>query len=163
MKGSRSSIVVRTRLSDPIRDNVVRYVASASAGRSRSFTGSGLPYANACMAMDLTPNSGVAAVGADGWVEVRLPAAPNAYMIGLGTVQIEPTLYLRYVHADTGDTRTISVPIDGVRSTPFRSLTYAPNRAGPLFYDATYDPIPSSQEAFLLTRAYPSCGQGQIH
>jgi hypothetical protein len=149
-------MLFKIQINDKVRDGIVQYYAAAPYGRSRSFTGSGLPYFNAEMAFNPSPNTGITKVGEDGWVEIDIAYSPNSFMIGLGSVQMPPVVYLKYTDDITGDCKVLSYSL-GSSIVPFRTLTYQPDKKGPEFYHVNTDPIPNSQEEFILSKAYPSC------
>jgi hypothetical protein len=132
----------------------VYYLAAAPADRRGSFSGSGLPFADAKQALDRTPNRGVAKPDpATGVYTVRL-RMPNAYYAGLGTVRIEPTLYLYYTTHQGATRRTASIVVSP--GIPYRTLTYPASRRGAAFYTLANDGLPlRSQEEIIRASAYP--------
>jgi hypothetical protein len=120
-----------------------------------SFSGSGMPYPNASVAYDRTPNKGVIDV-VNGQFTINMKY-PNAYYIGLGSLYVAPHINFKLCqegHADSYFTVQID---DGI---PFRTLTYpAPPskkpRTSALFY---HEPEcgARSQEAILRVSGYPA-------
>jgi hypothetical protein len=140
---------VRVTLASAPDDGVVRYEAAAPPDFRSSFTGSGLPFANAEHAFENTPNRGTARVGADRALEVRL-RTPNSFYVGLGTVVVPPTLFVSYV--TRGEPRREAFQV--ANGVPFRSLTYPKTRGGSGFY-AVPEQLVRSQEAILHAGRYP--------
>ena len=131
--------------------HTAQFIAAAPADYRSSFTGSGLPFANADQAFYGTPNRGKIAIHPDGTFTVRL-RMPNSYYVDMGTTLVPPTLHL-FCTKDGSKKHAafrVSHPI------PFRTLTYQATRTGPEFYD-TDSKFIRSQERILLASGYPEC------
>ena len=122
-----------------------------------AFNGSGLPYPNAEIAFDNTPNRG--AVKAPGGHFKFNVQYPSAYYVGLGSVLEPPAVFIKVCDNNKeGELQRIVLgePI------PFRSLTWPPLRRGQrgrqnvLFY-AGRDELPlRTQEQILRDSGYTS-------
>ena len=153
-KVGRFDIKVEGRIDDTIQDNEIYYIAATPADHRATFTGSGLPFANQLQAFDNTPNSGSVTVTSDNSFEIYL-LTPNSYMIGLGSVQVPPTLYISYINGN-GESRVISIQV--AQGIPYRSMTYPMDpraRDGPEFYDSQFYLPVRSQETILIEAGYP--------
>lgn len=149
-----AEVIVTGRIFDRVNGNRIHYFAASPADKRMSFTGSGLPFANAKQAFDGSPNKGIVVVGIDNSFEIKL-MMPNSYYASLGTVLIPPTLYIYF---DNGiEERKISIKLsDGI---PFRMGTY-PNgltmpRRDAQFYSSMWDLPVRTQEDILRSSAYP--------
>lgn len=144
-------------------DGRVEYIAACPPNHGSSFSGSGLPYADARQAFQGTPNRGTARVqdvrDSDEAVVLIDILLPNAYYTGLGTKYVPPTVYLTYTHEGRRVEEAVEVSAAGV---PYRTLTHPEGsdgtraRRGAEFYDAGADVLVRSQEAILRQSAYPS-------
>jgi hypothetical protein len=141
------------RVFDPAIHHLV-FMAAKPADLRTSYSGAGLPFANADMAYESTPNSGEIEVESSGAFSFSLNT-PNAYYSGLGTVYIKP--HIQLVLNENGkviDVYTIKVN-EGI---PFRTLSYPDNppRCSPLFY-GNNDTLPvRTQEQILRDSGYPN-------
>jgi hypothetical protein len=127
----------------------VQYVASASAGRNNSFTGSALPYPSEEIAFDNTPFKGnVMLQGTTG--EIILDDLPNSYYVKLGSLLIPPAIKLSYLCKTDGSQKITYIVL--CDSIPYRTLTYDYRRSSPGFYDVDL-PV-RSQEQVLRDSAY---------
>lgn len=142
--------------SSDVRGGVLHYFAAAPFDRRNSFSGSGLPFANAEQAFSSSPNVGSVKLQTGGAFQIDV-VAPNAYYVGLGSVYTPPAVHLWCESAADGSRRDASVKVGN--GVPFRMLTYPTlptrPREGPLFYK----PAPTlarSQEQILRDSAYPS-------
>lgn len=116
---------------------------------SSSFSGSGLPYPNANIAYENTPNRGmVKAENGNYQFKVRFP---NAYYAGLGTKYIEPCCHIKICGSDEIHT----IPLN--HGIPYRTLTYPEfaNRTSPTFYDGGLNLPVRTQEQILRDSGYP--------
>jgi len=119
-----------------------------------SYTGSGIPYANADMAYDNTPNRGMVKT-TNGKFEFKVKY-PNSYYIGLGTLTVEPCCHIKICGDKSEKIHTIKLG-NGI---PFRMLTYPPltdekPRKNTLFYKETYEGPLRTQEKILRDSTYP--------
>lgn len=142
-------------IQDTVKDGHIAYFAAAPTDRRSSWTGSGLPYANAAQAFYNTPNSGEIELGMFNKFSIKVKQ-PGSYYVALGSAVIPPTLFIMY--SNGSEDRTISIKLSN--SIPFRMLTY-PNgqgsaaRSSASFYDGDYSLPIRTQEKILLDSAYP--------
>lgn len=142
------------KFSEKVKNNVIRYIAASPADHRGSFTGSGLPFANQIQAFDGTPNVGEVVLNADMTFQIDL-ITPNSYMVGLGSMLVPPTLYIRYASIE-GESRLITIKLSN--GIPYRLLTYPTNpvaRKDATFYDAQFFLPVRSQEDILYDSGYP--------
>lgn len=142
---------------EPTDDPVIEFIAPAPSHRNGSFSGSGLPFANAEQAFYETPNAGKVNLTALRTAEIPLKGMPGSFYTGLGTVLVPPTLVVTY--RSGGVQKTESVVL--AHSIPFRTGTYpnARKAASGGFYDKTF-PLARSQEQILYESAYPCPAAG---
>lgn len=133
----------------------VSYVAAAPPDYRASFTGSGLPFASPAQAFDNESNMGVAPVDPRTRQFAFQIAMPNAYYAGLGTIYVQPTVYLTYVIGK--QSRTVGIHLS--EGIPYRMLTYPMTetigRKDATFYDTGSLPV-RTQEQILRDSEYPS-------
>lgn len=150
----QSSVTVRGQISDNVRNATIHYLASAPMDRRASFSGSGLPFANATQAFFKTPNQGSVQLKMNNMFEIEM-SMPNSYYVGLGTVLVPPSLFLSY---DNGIGMT-KIKIQVAKSVPYRMLTYpmatSYSRSGAGFYNGGFKLPVRTQEQILLDSAYP--------
>ena len=150
----RRDLKVTGTIAEPVRDHKIYYLAAAGPDRRATFTGSGLPFANPEQAFENTPNKGCVPLDGTGSFTIEL-ITPNSYMVGLGSVQVPPTVYIMYYTPD-GRKRIQSHKV--ADPIPYRSLTYplAPRaRRDATFYDSQFSLIPKTQEKVLYDSRYP--------
>lgn len=148
-------VVVKGVIEDANPNTPIRYLAAAPADHRATFTGSGLPFANQLQAFENTPNIGIVELDSQKHFEIKL-MMPNSYMVGLGSVQVPPTLYLEYTSSQTNETRQIAIQLS--EGIPFRSMTYPMKpvaRADASFYATQFSLPVRSQERILLDSGYP--------
>ena len=152
-------IVVQGTVTNP-NVNKIMFWAAAPPTYGTSFSGSGMPYPDALVAFDRTPNRGSVNV-VNGLFKFRIKY-PNAYYAGLGTLYIPPHVNLRLCQAGLDENhrsnRKVSVVVDD--GIPFRTLTYpAPPskkpRISPMFYCEPSHGA-RTQETILRQSGYPS-------
>lgn len=120
-----------------------------------SYSGAGLPYHSADQAFDKTPNIGMVQAQ-NGEFKFRLKF-PNSYYSGLGTVYMQPHVYIK-VCEDGGSNKVESIKLgDGI---PFRMLTYPPPpssapRCSSIFYSGRNKLPVRTQEQILRDSSYP--------
>ena len=133
----------------------VKYWAASPPTYGLSFSGSGLPYPNEEVALEKTPNQGVAEVK-NGSFQFPLEY-PNSYYDQVLRKYVPPQvkfLYVDHNRENRGDVYIANLG-DGI---PFRSLVDTKKRnwnAGPLFYCNNNLPV-RSQYQILLDSAYPA-------
>ena len=112
-------LLVSGQLKNGMINGTLYYWASAPPTYGTSFSGSGMPYPNALVAYDRTPNKGVVQVN-NGQFNFSMKY-PNAYYIGLGSLYIPPHINFKACCPGQQDTY-FSVQVDD--GVPFRMLTY---------------------------------------
>lgn len=155
VKDEQYDMVVVGTIKEQVKNNTVYYSAANPPDYRATYTGSGLPFANQAMAFENSPNKGKAQL-IDGNFEIKL-MYPNSYYVGLGTVMIQPTVFLEYFTND-GKKRNTSIKLsDGI---PYRMLTYPMSftlaRKDAMFYNNHHHLPVRSQEQVLRDSAYPS-------
>lgn len=126
------------------------FAAAAPADKHASFTGSGLPFANAAHAFENTPTAGEVRHDHLGKFTIKF-RVPNAYYVALGSVYIQPTLYLTWTTSH-GQQKTLPVPV--AQGIPYRKLTYPWQRSSVDFYSHLWDLPVRTQEQVLRDSAY---------
>ena len=147
-------LLVRGSLKTSTSSGQLFFWAAAPPTKGISFSGSGMPYPNALVAYDRTPNKGVVQV-VNGAFQFSIKH-PNAYYIGLGSLYLPPHINFKLCVPGQADSY-FSVQIDD--GIPFRMLTYpAPPTKKPrlnaMFYSEP-EKGARSQEAILRSGAYP--------
>ncbi len=128
------------------------YYWAASPAESRyTYSGSGLPFANAEIAYQNTINKGkVNIVNGRFSLTVQMP---NSYYINLGTIKIVPHVNLQVCDEIENEmSGIINLKLGG--GFAYRSLTYPPFRSSPNFYAGDFNA--RSQEQILFDSAYPN-------
>ena len=143
-------VTLYVSVSSHVDDRLLYYVAAAPPDYRGSFTGSGLPFADAEQAYHASPNVGTLELDGANTGVVKL-LYPNAYYAGLGSVLV-PSMVHFYYKSDGALQKHTHVIGKGV---PYRALTYPAKRAGPPFYHNPDLPI-RGQEAILRSGAYPA-------
>jgi hypothetical protein len=118
-------ITIIGQINEPILENEIDYFAASPPDYRTTYTGSGLPFHSYDQAFDNTPNIGKVNVN-NGKFKIEL-MFPNSYMVGLGSVTIPPTLYLRYKLLN-GEVKKVSIKIS--EGIPYRMLTYPGSISG---------------------------------
>jgi hypothetical protein len=148
-------LIIEGKINDTVKDGKINYIAAAGPDRRATFTGSGLPFKDQIQAFDNTPNIGELQLTSGNRFTIPL-ITPNSYMVGLGSVQVPPTLYIYYTRSD-GNENMISIKVS--EPIPYRLLTYPTYprpRIDASFYDTQFELIPKTQEQILYDSAYPS-------
>jgi hypothetical protein len=143
-------VVVNIVMKENVDNNRLEYLAAAPADYRQSFSGSGMPFANANMAFDKTPNQGIAVVETDGRTSIRL-LMPNSYYSDFNGTLETPYVFLHYT--SIGKQRECLIRLQ--RAIPYRSLTYPSMRKGPNFYGHGWSQPVRSQERILRDAGYP--------
>ena len=152
-EGSGNIYIEGTVVSDIENPDVI-FWAPNPADRRASYSGSGLPFANAIMAYENTPNKGKVKTQNNKFV-FRIKY-PNAYYALLGTLYVPPVVNIKICDGlNKNKYETIKID-DGI---PYRILSYPSppsknNYNSPLFY---YEPEREirSQEQILRDSGYP--------
>lgn len=152
---NRDELTVRGQITGTVKGGRIQYRAANPMDRRMSFSGSGLPYASYQQAFDHTPNAGEKELTLSNAFEINL-LMPNSYYIGLGSVLVEPTLFIEYY--DNEDKKVCPIIVNN--ATPFRTLTYPisnkyASRQNPEFYAGMWDLPIRTQEQILKDSTYP--------
>ena len=154
------NLTIRGKIQNAAADAYIVFWAANPPDYRTSFSGSGLPYPSSQIAYESTPNRGTVPIGSDGSFEFSL-RYPSGYYTGLGTVYIQPHVYVQ-VNSKNTVGKPILVRVG--EGTPFRLLTYPPvpstaPRCSPSFYaSGTTLPV-RTQEQILRDSAYPSTNE----
>lgn len=143
-------ITVEGEITELVKDNMIYYFASAPADYRATYTGSGLPFYNQIQAFDNTPNTGTIKL-TNNRFSINL-TLPNSYMIGLGSVVIPPTLYIKYINLENKN-KVVSIELS--KGIPFRHLTYPIERHTADFYATQFNLPVRSQEQIIIDSSYP--------
>jgi hypothetical protein len=149
---SQGNFIVQGEAPDEI--NFVKYWAASPPTYSLSFAGSGLPYPNEEVALENTPNQGVAEVK-NGSFEFALEY-PNSYYNHFLKKYVPPQV--KFIYCDkNGDSKSDTYVANLGDGIPFRSLVDTKKRDwndGPLFYCNNNLPV-RTQYQILLDSGYP--------
>lgn len=154
----KDDVVVNGVLKEWPAGGKLLYFAAAAPDFRTSYSGSALPFANQEQAFSNSPNKGSLQLTQDRQFTINIQL-PNSFMIGLGSVTVPPTVFIKYVSEESGVERQIGIQISS--SIPFRSLTY-PLTGGCARRDATFYenhhclPVRDNQEQILRQSGYPS-------
>jgi hypothetical protein len=102
------------------KSSTLRYEAATPLWRNYSYAGSGLPYPDAEIAYDGTPNKGLVKLGIDGSFVITV-AHPSEYYINQGKTLLKPHINIHLVEQKKDITLLIGDYF------PCRSLTGLPN------------------------------------
>lgn len=151
---AESHVIITGKLKKRPDDGRVSYTAAAPAEIHMSISGSGLPYANREQAFHATPSTGSAPVNRHGRFEIKVKL-PGSYYVGLGTILVQPTLFLTYLHQ--GSLLATHVPIRPPLAYRFGTypMQFVKPRDGPMFYSPNKATLPRTQEQILRDSAYP--------
>lgn len=147
-------IIIKGTIEDNVVQGKILILAACPHDSRTSWSGSGLPFASPIQAFENTPNRHVVELGFNNKFETIL-SIPNSYYVGLGTVLIPPTVFIRYSNGDKYNLIQIKIS-NGI---PYRSLTYPisteyKSRYGPDFYENDNLTV-RSQEQILKDSAFP--------
>lgn len=148
-------LTVRGQINNNVNGGRILYKAANPIDKRSSMSGSGLPFANAAQAFENSPNIEEVELSLNNTFSIDL-LMPNSYYIGLGTVLIEPSLFIEY--HDGREKQTVTVKLNN--PIPYKSLTYPistthASRSSCLFYDGILNLPSRSQEQILYDSAYP--------
>ena len=133
---------------------IVTYLAGQAPDYCQSYSGSALPFPDAEVAFDQTPNHGSFHPETSKFA-IRI-AFPNSYYSHVGTRLIPPHVRISVKrHSEAKD--MISEVIELGEIAPFRHLSYQSNpvpRINPTFYDRSHLRKPRSQEQILRASGY---------
>lgn len=146
-----SQVTVEGILNPVVDKSRVYYIAAAPLERRMSYTGSGIPFANASHAFENTPIQDKLVVDNNGHFVVTIPV-PNSYYAGIGTVLVPPTLYIVYYVNGNKDERKEGIVL--THSVPFRMITYPIERNDVSFYTGLGLLPVRGQEEILRSGAY---------
>lgn len=155
MKKEDHDVEVKVTMHETVDGGIVRYFAASPPDYRSSFSGSGLPFANAEQAFQNTPNKGTVRLPAGSNTFVLRLLYPNAYYVNLGSVLVPSVVHFRYTSGGQPRARA-HVISTGV---PYRMLTYPAqhtrSRHDAGFYDNRDLPI-RTQEQILRSYAFPA-------
>lgn len=143
-------LIVVGKVKEQVKDDIIHYFAASPPDHRSTYTGSGLPFANQSQAFDNSPNIGAVKL-MDNTFEIKL-MYPNSYYVGLGTVYIPPTIFIKYINIE-GTERTFAIKVS--HGIPYRTLTYPQNRKDPGFYKDGWAMPVRTQEQILRDSDYP--------
>ena len=143
-------MIVVGKIKEYAKNDMIHYFAASPPDYRATYTGSGLPFANQSQAFDNSPNIGAVKL-IDNTFEIKL-MYPNSYYVGLGTVYVPPSVFIKYVNIE-GVERTFVVRVsDGI---PYRTLTYPSSRKNAMFYKDGWQMPVRTQEQILRDSDYP--------
>jgi len=157
LDSGEGEFIVKGQLSGIHANPTVLFWAPNPPTYNCSFSGSGLPYPNADVAFENSPNRGAVKAPA-GQFEFKV-RYPNSYYIGLGSLIQCPAVFIKVCdQAGNGEIQKIELGA----SVPYRSLTYPPivkgqrGRSDAMFYVGR-DALPHrTQEQILRDSGYPA-------
>lgn len=157
-KITNNDITVIGEIKDYVKDGQIYYIAASPADHHASYAGSGLPFYNQIQAFDNTPNKGSIKLDSNNTFKIDL-ILPNSYMVGLGSVIIPPTMYIKYINKNNIK-KIINIKLS--EGIPFRHLTYPSGskpRANVTFYDSQFNLPIRGQEQILIDSQYPKTNE----
>ncbi len=119
-QNSKGNFLVTGRVHTNKHNAIVEYIAASPADHRSSYAGSGLPFPNAEMAYENTPNRG-AVKTTNGYFEIRI-SYPNAFYVEQGTKLLRPHLLIKTCEKDNEEITV--VPLG--ENIPDRTLTTSP-------------------------------------
>ena len=86
------------KITEKVSLNTISFIAPCPPDFRSSFTGSGLPYENADIAFDNTPNRGEVTLDANNAFTIQLfmPGSYYEYSVSDGKVLVPPCIYITY-------------------------------------------------------------------
>jgi hypothetical protein len=153
---NKYDIIINGEIKEPVKNNIISYIAVSPTGRNYSYSGSGFPFHNLQQGLENTPNKGRLRLN-DTRYTLKL-LMPNSYYKGLGSVLVGPEVYISYQNLENIE-RNITVTLGS--PVPYRSLThsdgkYALARRDVNFYGSQFLLEPRSQTQILWDSRYPS-------
>ena len=119
-QNGKGNFLVTGRVHTNKHNAIVEYIAASPADHRSSYAGSGLPFPNAEMAYENTPNRG-AVKTTNGYFEIRI-SYPNAFYVEQGTKLLRPHLLIKTCEKDNEEITV--VPLG--ENIPDRTLTTSP-------------------------------------
>ena len=157
LDAGQGEFVVRGKVETISNSATIMFWAANPPTYCTSYSGSGLPYPNADIAYENTPNRG-AVKSNNGEFEFRV-SYPNSYYAGLGTVYVEPCVYIKVCEGDDSKNNVKKITLGN--GIPFRMLTYPPSqpktapRENPSFYKGRNNLPHRTQEQILRDSGFP--------
>tara|TARA_Y100000389_G_C17470142_1_gene529673 strand:- start:7016 stop:7558 length:543 start_codon:yes stop_codon:yes gene_type:complete len=152
IRSCAKTVSIHLTLKNVVHETIVSYVAAKSPDYRQSYSGSALPFPDAQIAFENSPNFGAHKI------RDRLTFTidfPNSYYSHVGTRIILP--HVRIELMDLNKKKFASEIIKLGEIAPFRLLSYpsipAP-RDSPLFYSREHLTKPRSQEQILRSSGY---------
>lgn len=143
-------IYVKGTINDNVHKGLIEYLAACPVEKRLCPSASGMPYANADIAFYNTPNKGTVELSLGNKFNIKLKN-PSSYYVGLGTVLIPPTLFIRYKSVDK--IKLVSIKVN--EPVPYRTLTYPMQRKDPTFYNPYEPKLLRSSEQIFKDSTYP--------
>lgn len=132
------------RIDTPIDNDILYYMAARPADRRASFTGSGLPFPTQEVAMEDTPNRGIARRETGEFIINVL--FPNTYYHG--STKVPPCVHVLYHVSGIAHTRVVQVG----EAAQHRDLIHPVARVSADFYAGQFGrPVRSSERVFVDT------------
>ena len=157
MDAGQGEFVVKGNVQTKTSNATILFWAANPPTYRSSYSGSGLPYPNADIAYENTPNRG--AVKSNGGSFTFKVSYPNSYYAGLGSVYVEPCVYIKVCEGKDEGNNVKKITLGN--GIPFRMLTYPPSqpktapRSSPLFYSGREKLPVRTQEEILRSSGYP--------
>ena len=151
------NLTISGHVRNPEPDAFIVFWAANPPDYRTSYSGSGLPFHNYESAYENTPNRGTVGISASGDFRFSI-RYPSGYYTGLGTVYMQPHVFMQ-VHSKNYRGKPLILKVgEGV---PFRLLTYPPipvtaPRCSPNFYAGRDTQPVRTQEQILRDSAYPA-------
>jgi hypothetical protein len=151
---NNDAVTIEGRITAAIDNMQMHFVAAAPADHRESFTGSGLPFASEEQAFRDTPNHGPVTVSGSGNFKLTC-FMPNSYYADFNGTIVGPQVLLLF--SSNGKERVVRVRLSSAHTTPYRSLTYPPQRVaeGASFYESGWRMPVRTQEQVLRDSGYP--------
>jgi hypothetical protein len=136
-----ASVSIHGSVKNPSPFAKMELIAASPIDRMTNYSGSGLPFPCAAIAMDGTPN--YKEIGSNGSFSAVF-AYPNAFYAQDAFEKIPPSIFVRLFFKDTEkEPLFIRMELPEPTPTQVRTLTHRPNRynMGPAFYSTKTDVI----------------------
>ena len=151
----KNDLTITGKIHTQSQDGILNFIAASPPDYHSSYSGSGLPFSSKEQAFENTPNKGNVTLSNRQFI-IHL-IYPNAYMIGLGSITIPPTVYISF-KLENGEVQRAHVQVS--EGIPYRSLTYplggGCGRRNANFYNNHWClPIRKNQEELIRQSSYP--------
>ena len=145
-------LIIKGNIKESTIDGKIRYIAASPADYMANYSGSGLPFANSQQAFYNTPNKGEVQLDIFNNYEIPL-YLPNSYMMNLGTIKVQPMLFIQYYNINN-ELKTEKIKVS--YGIPYRTITYPRQRKNPNFYMSQFHNEVKDQWKILVDSSYPS-------